>query len=64
MNKGHLKLYMVNFPLSQSTKLFPDQRKERYWIPIGICPPIVVKPLKGHFFHGLMVWPLVLGNSM
>ena len=27
---------------------------------MGICSPFVVKPNEGHFFHGLVVWPLVL----
>ena len=37
----------------------PELHKERYCFGMGICPPVVVKPLLGHFFHGLLVWPLV-----
>ncbi len=53
-------LFLIMFALQLSNEGFSV--KERYWILIGICPPVAVKPLWGHFFHGLMVWPLVWGN--
>ncbi len=36
--------------------------KERWCFSIGICPPVVRRSLIGHFFHGMLVWPLVWGK--
>ena len=33
--------------------------KERYCFSIGICPSVAMRPLLGHLFHGLLVWPVV-----
>ncbi len=46
------------------TRVINESRRPQHWNGKEISLPVFIRPLLVHLFHGLLVWPLVWGNSM